>query len=84
MSSVRSFTMLTCQGTECGGALTMHDALGCIHCKAPNNQSGRPPIPRAKPYTRSKAGEQRRIESLRAHHAAKRARNQAMAQRGRT
>lgn len=76
MSSVRSLTNLFC--SQCN-EITMHRAERCIHCPASNQQSGNPPVPKAAIRRRSPEGEQRRIESLRAHHAARRARREALA-----
>jgi hypothetical protein len=73
MTSVRSLANLHC--TTCGET-TLHRSNQCIRCDTVSAVSGNPPVPRPSLQRRTAAGEARRIESLRAHHAAKKARNQ--------
>jgi len=81
MTSVRSLAWLHCATCD---DTTLHDYNRCRKCQTPNNSSGNPPVPKPKSahLKRSAAGEARRVEALRAYHAARRARNNF--QRGRT
>lgn len=78
MTNVRALANLFCN--QCA-EITMHNAGRCIHCTLPNRQSGNPPVPKTSRQwgQRSPEGEQRRIEALRARHAARRARREALA-----
>ncbi len=80
MSSVRSLANLFCANCD---EITVHRAERCIHCSAPNRQSGNPPVPRpSRQY--GYATMSRKQYDHEAVQRARAARHRILSQRGRT